>query len=157
MERTRPRVIMADIPSDILDQMERFCAYQERCVNDVRRKLTSFHLSDNQVNAIIESLKADGFLDEDRFVEAFVRSKVKSAWGKRKIVSALWAKRIPDALIQRHLDAVPEDSLREQLQKSIEKWLRTHPDALYNSNKRSRLIRHLVSKGYELDDILREL
>lgn len=148
---------MADIPSDILDQMERFCTYQERCANDVRRKLTSFHLSEDQEKAIVESLKENGFLDEERFVEAFVRSKVKSAWGKRKIRSALWAKRIPDSLIQRYLDVVPEDSLREQLRKAIEKWLRTHPGALDNSTKRSRLIRHLVSKGYELDEILQEL
>ena len=148
---------MADIPSDILDQMERFCAYQERCANDVRRKLTSFHLSEDQEKVIVESLKENGFLDEERFVEAFVRSKVKSAWGKRKIRSALWAKRIPDSLIQRYLDVVPEDSLREQLRKAVEQWLRTHPGALDNSTKRSRLIRHLVSKGYELDEILQEL
>ena len=148
---------MTEIPTDVLDKMERFCAYQERCVNDVRRKLTSFNLSIYQQNAIIESLKANGFLNEERYVEMFVRSKVKAAWGKRKIESALMQKLIPETLIRRYCEAVPDDDYRENLLKCIEKWKRTHPDKSPTSNARIRLVRHLVSKGYQLDDILREL
>ena len=148
---------MTEIPSDVLDKMERFCAYQERCENDVRRKLTSFRLSDTQMDAIVESLKANGFLDEERYVEMFVRSKVKSSWGKRKIESALRAKRVPEALIQRFLDNIPDDLLRDNLRSAVEKWKRTHPDTSPTSNARIRLVRHLVSKGYQLEDILQEV
>ena len=137
--------------------MERFCAYQERCVNDVRRKLTSFHLSDSQKDAIIESLKENRFLDEERYVEMFVRSKVKAAWGKRKIESALRQKSIPDSLIRSYCESIPDSEYQENLLKSIEKWKRSHPDNSPTSNARIRLVRHLVSKGYALEDILREL
>lgn len=137
--------------------MERFCAYQERCENDVRRKLTSFHLFEYQKNAIIESLKANGFLDEERYVEMFVRSKVKAAWGKRKIEAALLRKLIPETLIRRYCEAIPDDEYRENLLKCVEKWKRSHSDTPLTFKDREKLIRHLISQGYRLDDILREL
>ena len=143
---------MTDIPSDIMNKMERFCAWQERCENDVRRKLTSFHLSENQEDAIVKSLRENRFLDEERYVEMFVRSKVKSGWGKHKIVAALRAKGIPSELIERHCAAIPAADYSATLRNAIEKWRRSHPDEPANSPK---LVRHLLSKGYGLEETMR--
>lgn len=145
---------MTEIPSDIMTKMERFCAYQERCENDVRRKLTSFHLSENQEDEIVRSLLEDGFLNEERYAEVFVRSKVKAAWGRQKIVSALRAKRIPNELIHRVWGTVSDEEYRETLRSVIGKWLRAHGET---ENTREKLVRHLLSKGYGLEDILREV
>lgn len=142
---------MPDVPADILTKMERFCAWQERCENDVRRKLTSFHLSENQENAIVKSLKENQFLDEDRYVEAFVRGKVRVGWGRQKIVAALRAKHIPADLIDRCCSEIPEDDYGQQLQTAIEKWRRSHPDEAPNSPK---LVRHLLSKGFTFEEAM---
>lgn len=134
--------------------MERFCAWQERCPFDVRRKLNSYHLSEEQEETVIKYLKENQFLDEDRYVESFVRSKVKSAWGKQKIVAALRAKQIPSALIDQYCAEISTDDYTEKLRQSIEKWQRSHPDV---ENARTKLIRHLLSKGYGIDEILKNL
>ena len=154
MERTRPRLAMTEVPADIMAKMERFCAMQERCENDVRRKLTSFHLSDSQKDAIVESLIENRYLDEGRYVELFVRSKVKSAWGRQKIVAVLRAKGIPSELIEQACAEIRTDDYRERLREAIEKWRRSHPDEPGNSPK---LVRHLLSKGYNIDEIFKTL
>jgi len=142
---------MTDVPSDIMAKMERFCAWQERCENDVRRKLTSFHLSEGQEDAVIKSLVENRFLDEERYTEIFVRSKVKAAWGRQKIVAALRAKGIPQDTINRHCSQISADDYNETLCKAIEKWQRSHPDV---DNAHDKLIRHLLSKGYGISEIM---
>ena len=143
-----------EIPSEIMTKIERFCAYQERCENDVRKKLTSFHLSEGQEDAVIKSLRENNFLDEERFVEVFVRGKVRVGWGVQKIVAALRAKRIPAELIDHACAQIPEDDYQGKLRDAIAKWRRSHPDELANSPK---LVRHLLSKGFAMEEVMREL
>ena len=143
---------MTEVPSDILNKMERFCAWQERCENDVRRKLTSFRLSDSQEEAIVAHLRENQFLDEERYVEMFVRGKVQAGWGKQKIVAALRTKHIPAELVSRYCAAIPEEEYDEKLRSAIEKWRRTHPDEAPNSPK---LVRHLLTKGYGMEEVMR--
>ena len=131
--------------------MERFCAWQERCENDVRKKLTSFHLSEAQEVEIINQLKENNFLNEDRFVELYVRGKVRVGWGKQKIVAALRAKHIPAELANRYCAAISDEDYGERLQNVIEKWRRTHPDEAPNSPK---LVRHLLSKGFGIEEVM---
>ena len=150
MERTRKRVTM-EIPFEIMTKMERFCAWQERCENDVRKKLTSFHLSEAQEVEIINQLKENNFLNEDRFVELYVRGKVRVGWGKQKIVAALRAKHIPAELANRYCAAISDEDYGERLQNVIEKWRRTHPDEAPNSPK---LVRHLLSKGFGIEEVM---
>lgn len=147
-----PAISMTDIPSDIMTKMERFCAWQERCENDVRRKLTSFHLSESQEDAIVKSLKDNRFLNEERYVEMFVRGKVKAGWGKHKIVAALRAKGIPSEMIGRFCADISEEDYADRLRNAVEKWRRSHPDEASNSPK---LVRHLLSKGYGMDEAIK--
>lgn len=137
-----------------MTKMERFCAWQERCENDVRRKLASFSLSDSQEDAIVKMLKENRFVDDERFVESFVRSKVKASWGRQKIVAALRAKRIPSALIEQYCAQIPAEDYQEQLRSAIEKWQRLHPNV---EHAREKLIRHLLTKGYGMGEILKIL
>ena len=153
MERTRKRVTM-EIPSEIMTKMERFCAWQERCENDVRKKLTSFHLSEAQEVEIVNHLKENNFLNEERFVEMFVRGKMRAGWGKLKIVAALRAKQIPAELANRYCAAIPEEDYGERLRNVIEKWHRTHPDEAPDSPK---LVRHLLSKGFGIGEIMKAI
>ena len=143
---------MTEVPSDILSKMERFCAWQERCENDVRRKLTSFRLSDSQEDAIVAHLKETQFLNEERYVEMFVRGKVHAGWGVQKIVAALRAKRIPAELIDQACADISVDDYQEKMLDAIAKWRRSNPDEADNSPK---LVRHLLSKGFGMEDVMR--
>ena len=103
---------------------------------------------------MIQSLRENRFLDEERYVELFVRSKVKSAWGRQKIVAALRAKGIPSELVEQGCAEIHADDYQEKLHEAIAKWRRSHPDEPDNSPK---LIRHLLSKGYSMGEVMEEV
>lgn len=145
---------MEDVPAYIITQMERFCAWQERCPFDVHRKMRSLDLTDGQKATVIKYLQDNQFLDEERYVESFVRSKVKSSWGKQKIMAALRAKQLPKSIIDRYCAEISTDDYKEKLRQSIEKWQRSHPNA---ENAREKLIRHLLRKGYGLEEVMKEM
>lgn len=102
----------------------------------------------------MKSLRENRYLDEERYVELFVRSKVKSAWGRQKIVAALRAKGIPLELITVGCAEISDDDYTDRLRDAIGKWRRSHPDEASNSPK---LVRHLMSKGYGIGEVMQEL
>ena len=58
-------------------RLERYCAYQERCHQDVRRKLTEMRMIPEAQDKIIVHLLDHDFLNEQRFVDAFIRGKFR--------------------------------------------------------------------------------
>jgi len=52
-----------------------YCGYQERTEKEVQEKLRAWGVAQKEVEHMIQALKADHFLDEERYVEAFIRSK----------------------------------------------------------------------------------
>ena len=54
---------MSDIES-ITRKLEAFCAYQERCLFEIKNKLEEFDLSDSERALIISSLKTNKFWNE---------------------------------------------------------------------------------------------
>lgn len=141
-----------DVPSEILGKLERYCAYQERCEADVRRKLFSIPCSVAQREEIIRRLKELDFLNETRFVESFVRSKIQEHWGRLKIRQALSLKGIDPMLVSEQLATVNEEEYEQMLATVADKWKHLHAA---DAQDRSKLIRHLLSKGFEMDLIMK--
>jgi len=92
--------------SQVLAKLEAYCAYQERCHAEVRTKLSQYVLESDEAEQILTTLIQNGFLNESRFVEAFVRGKARlKQWGPIKIKAALRAKNIPEKLIDSALQS----------------------------------------------------
>lgn len=140
-----------DIPADILSKMERYCAYQERSEVEVRKKLGALAVSATMSDEVVRVLKEDDFLNEHRFAEVFIRSKVKDHWGKLKIRQGLYAKGIPAEIIDEQMDLIDEDSYQMMLRETIEKWKRLNAEDAANKPK---LVRHMLSKGFSIEEIM---
>lgn len=80
----------------LFQKLARYCAYQERCRQDVRLKLAGLGVRGAAETARwMERLEAEGFLDENRFARAYCRGKFRqNRWGRRKIIMGLRAKGI---------------------------------------------------------------
>lgn len=80
----------------LFQKLARYCAYQERCRQDVRLKLAGLGVRGAAETARwIKRLEAEGFLDENRFARAYCRGKFRqNRWGRRKIIMGLRAKGI---------------------------------------------------------------
>lgn len=140
-----------DVPADILSKLERFCAFQERCESDVRKKLTSMPCSVAQRDEIIRRLREHDFLNDRRFVEVFVRSKVHECWGKLKIRQALFAKSVDVQLIDEFLNAIDEAEYAQMIADVVMKWKRMHSD---EADDRQKLFRYMLTRGFSIGEVM---
>lgn len=82
-------------PASALKKIEKYCAYQERCHEEVRSKLYTFGLGADDVEEIITKLIQSNFLNEERFARAYCGGKFRQKkWGRLKIIRELKKKKL---------------------------------------------------------------
>ena len=133
----------------VLLKLQSFCAYQERCIKEVKDKLKRLKVEPKHFNSIINSLKNDNYLNEERFVNSFVSDKfLLNKWGKVKIRYELLRKQISETLINKALSQIDDDTYIKVMKDTIEKKLKDFTKPLSAQN-RNKLFRHMLSKGFE--------
>ncbi len=79
-----------------------YCAYQERCKQELLRKMRDLDVMTEDQEDMLLYLEEEGFWDEARFAVAFAGGKFRvKRWGKIKIAKALRQKGVPQNLIER--------------------------------------------------------
>ena len=140
--------------SQIMEKTKRYCAYQERCKQNVFNKLHEWSVEKDKIEQVIKELVAEGYLNEERFVESFVRGKLNiKSWGTQKIIDELKRRNIGDASIKKAINEIDRKIYLEKLHKLGQKWLNKHKHES-KPNQKQKIFRYLFSKGYEQQDIL---
>ena len=106
-----------------------YTAKYEKTAQEVREKLEQWseeELSSEEIDWIIEQLRKDMFIDEERYVERYIRDKVYSLRkGPMMIRQELKERGVPSHLIERGLQQIPSDdwftSLTEYLSSRLER------------------------------------
>jgi len=137
----------------------RYCSFQERCQLDLTNRFIAWNVKKSDFDKILYALIADDFLNETRYVEAFVRGKFKmKKWGKNKIKMGLIAKRVfnESQFEQVFNEEIDEEVYLKTISELIEKkgYLIEESDEF---KKRDKLYRYMIGKGYDSELILREL
>jgi regulatory protein len=147
-------------PDQVLDKMAKYCAYQERCVKDVRDKLKTFDIPQEEKVKILDYLLDNRFVDDERFAKSFVRGKVnQSGWGVNKIRFHLMQKGIAKDIIDEALGQTNEDLYRQRLidiLKTKSKTIKAETDF----EKKRKLAAYAMQKGFEASlvwEVLKEL
>ena len=136
-----------------IEKIKRYCAYQERCRQDVRCKLKEWGTDEEKIKLIINELVSEGYVNEERFAKAFVRGKFNiKSWGTQKIIAELKRRNISDSCIQQAVNEIDNELYQEKLNKLASKWLNEHKHET-NNDKKQKLFRFLFSKGYEYEDV----
>jgi regulatory protein len=134
-------------------KIRKFCAYQDRSIAEVRTKLKGELLLEEEIEAMVNQLIDEDFLNDERFAANFVKSKLHAkGWGGAKIRFHLKQKGIAEDLVKNALSEIAETEWEEQLQRNIEKWKRTNELSRITYPK---LVCFLVSKGYKVSDIMK--
>ena len=80
-----------------LQKLKHYCAYQERCHQEVKEKLYSLEMHKQDVEIIISQLIEENYLNEERFAIQYAGSKFRiKHWGKVKIKHALKQKQVSE-------------------------------------------------------------
>lgn len=137
--------------SEIVQKMEYYCSYQERCHAEVVQKLYTLSVPQNQHDEVIVHLINHNFLNEERFAKLFSISKFhQKKWGKKRISSELKQRNLSDYLIRICLKEIPEEEYESTFSELAEKtW-----DSITEKNilkKRKKFCDTLLRKGWESD------
>ena len=138
-------------PDQVLDKMAKYCAYQDRCVKDVRDKLKAFEISEEEKTKILDYLIDNRFVNDERFAKSFVRGKVnQSGWGINKIRFHLMQKGIDKEITDEALGQTDEEAYRQRLIDILKTKAKT-VKADSDFEKKRKLAAYAMQKGFEGD------
>ena len=154
MSRQVEKIWTAD---ELLAKMEHFCAYRERCPQEVRRKLMELGARGETAEQIYSVLEADGFFNEARFAQAFAGGKFRvNQWGRVRIRLELRQRGISPGIIGEAMETIGEEEYLGVLQRLIEKR-RQHWPSPHDAGAKSKTAAALIRAGYEPELVFRYL
>jgi regulatory protein len=144
-------------PEMIRSKIVAWCNKAERCQWDVRNKLMAWELPSADRENLIASLISSGLLNEERYARAFANDKSRFyQWGSQKIKQHLKLKGISERNIRDAIAIIDPEEQHETLLKLIRrKSLTLGGNQPYE--RRAKLIRYLLSKGFLHDEIQQSL
>jgi regulatory protein len=131
------------------NKLEYYCAYQDRCHQEVYQKMFSFSLNTYEKEELMVYLIENNFLNEERFAQSFTRGKHNyKKWGKVRIVNELKFRNISSTIIKIALNEI-NDSLYLE---TFEELANKHWESISESNfmkKRKKFCDYFIRKGWE--------
>ena len=129
--------------------------FMDRCEQELRTKLSREEYREDIIDRVIEYVKHYGYLNDERFATAFVKSR-KNRKSKMMIKNELQQKGISKDIIQTVLEAEyeaddTEDAEMIAIHKAISKKTRD-PQGL-SVEEKQKLIASLYRKGFDLSKI----
>ncbi|MFH1321626.1 MAG: regulatory protein RecX [Bacteroidota bacterium] len=136
-------------PKKALSKAREYCAYSERCQQEMRNKLYEWGLIPDVVESIIAELIIENFINEERYAKMFAGGKFRiKKWGRIKIRQKLQAKNISEYCIRKGFDEIDEADYMKTLKEISEKKAR-----LVNETdeyiKRDKIAKYIINKGFE--------
>jgi regulatory protein len=134
---------------EAIHKIEHFCAYQERCHDEVMQKLRAMKMDSNEIDEILAHLIKENYLNESRFACSFARGKHRiKFWGKVRIINELKFRNISTYNINLALKEITAEEYEANFNALAERnW-----HAINEANglkKRKKCCDFLLRKGYE--------
>lgn len=131
--------------------LERYCVYQDRCHQEIIKKLYDYNMTPAVHDTIIVHLIEHDFLNEERFSKSFARGKFNiKKWGKVRITRELKLRNISTYNIKTALKEINE----EEYFITFDNLSQRKFNSLTETNKykkRKKLADYLLYRGWESD------
>lgn len=139
---------------EIKQKLVNYCVYQDRCHAEVEQKMREFLLIDEAKEEIILYLLKENYLNEERFTRSYIRGKFYiKHWGKNKIKMNLKQKQISEKLINLCFDEIDDADYEKAIRKIFDDYY-SRQTGLKEYQKKTKTIKHLMSKGFEYEKII---
>ena len=138
-------------------KLEHFCAYQERCHQEVIAKLKAMGMIPAAIDTIVSNLIQSNYLNETRFAQSYARGKFRiKKWGKVRIKRELKARKISNYNIKlalREISATEYDAVFWALFEKQKKRVKGGSSA----EKKKKLLAFFSYRGWESERIYQAL
>lgn len=141
--------IGGELKNDILSKLYRFLTYQERCRQDIVSKLYKLSIPERFHQDYIQHLEEENYLNEERFCNQFVKSKIRgNKWGRKKVAFALQQKGVQPSDIDKALEGFSTEEYANIAIRVAEKKNKTiKTDDIWK--RKQKLYKYLAQKGFE--------
>jgi regulatory protein len=144
----------SDAHNDILLKMARFCAYQERSRKEVFEKALSLTEEGDEVKKLVSILEKEGYIDQTRFVESFIRGRFNGKKGGRiKIYHALRSHDISEEEILTGFNKTIADDEYESIADELIKKKILTLRQLPLLQLKQKIFQYMLAKGFETNVI----
>ena len=134
-------------------QLAAMCAQAEHCEQEMRYKMKRWAIEPDTQDRVIARLIKERYIDNERYARAFVKDKIRyNKWGRRKVMQALWMKRIDDDILHQVLDEIDDKEYIDvliPLLKQKRKAIKAKSD--YELNQ--KLVRFALGRGFDFSII----
>ncbi|MGA1583651.1 MAG: regulatory protein RecX [Saprospiraceae bacterium] len=137
--------------------MQKYCAYQDRCHAEVRRKLIDLGVYGDDLEGVITDLISDNFLNEERFARSFARGKFRmKSWGKVRILGELRARQISEYCKRKALEEIPDDEYFATANRLILQKMGAEAEE-DPFKRKAKVAAYAIRRGFESDLVWRIL
>jgi len=144
-------------PQQALPKLKKYCAYQDRCHQEVLEKLYSYGVYKNDAQEIISQLIEEDYLNEERFALHYASGKFRmKQWGKMKIKYQLKQKNVSEYCIKKALLSIDKADYKKVLYKLADAKLATLKSEKNIFIKKRKLQDFLLQRGFETE-LVREI
>ena len=119
---------------EALKKLQKYCAYQDRCHQEVRSKLLDLGIYGDDLENVMVELIEENFLNEERFARSYARGKFRiKKWGKVRILRELKQRQISAYCIRKGMEKLKKKNTKKFLIKlSRKKQILLHPKMITN-------------------------
>lgn len=129
------------------------CVAKELCSYDIARKLKQWGVDNTQQLEVIERLKSEKFLDDVRYVRAYVHDKVMfERWGRQKIRQSLAMKNLTGSVVNEALENIDQELYMDNLKNLLQQKRRSLTDD-DEYQQAVKMMRYAAGRGYTFDEI----
>ena len=136
--------------AEALSKLQRYCAYQDRCHQEVRSKLLDLGIYGDDLENIIVELIEEKFLDEERFARSYARGKFRiKRWGRDRIRRELRQRAISPYCIRKAMTEIDEAEYQKVLRQVLDKREKDEKERI-TYRRKIKLANYLIGqRGFE--------
>ena len=140
----------------ILEKMRSYCMYQERCILEVKKKLTRLHVVPKSKSKIIDHLIEDDYLNEVRFSKSFIQGKLRiKKWGRIKLNYELRIRGIKKFIIDEEINKISKEDYYQYFNEFSNNKIKTLTGS--KEQKKRSFVNYFTYRGWENNLIYEKL
>ena len=140
----------------ILEKMRSYCMYQERCIQEVKKKLTRLQVVPKSKSKIINHLIDDDYLNEVRFTKSFIQGKLRiKKWGRIKLNYELKMRGVKKFIIDEEINKISKRDYYDYFNEFSINKIKTLKGS--KEQKKRSFINYFTYRGWENNLIYEKL